>query len=144
VKANTCLPLLEPTSFLTQYRNAKDKISPALLACLYAHSVTYWQSSPQLHDVPPPDHQFLWSLASDALYAELHTAPGISTIIALLLDLGGRPTTSLIANAVLLGSAVSLAHSLGLNRNPMQWDIPDGEKVLRMKIWWCLVIHDTW
>ncbi|KAK0385928.1 hypothetical protein NLU13_7103 [Sarocladium strictum] len=143
-KTNMCLPLLDHPSFIIQYRNAKDKISPALLASLYAHSLTYWTSSHRLREVTPPDHRLIWNLASDALYAELHTAPGISTIIALLLDICGRPTTSLIANGVLLGSAVSLAHSLGLNRNPLQWDIPDAEKLLRMKIWWSLQVHDTW
>lgn len=142
--ANMCMPLLDRDSFVAQYHTTKDKISPALLACLYANSMIYWKSSPQLRPVKPPDHHFLWSLANDALYAELHTAPGISTIIALLLDLGGRPTTSLIANGVLLGSTVSLAHSLGLHRNPLQWDMPHAEKMLRMKIWWSILIQDTW
>ena len=80
----------------------------------------------------------------EALYSELHLSPGISTIIAALINIGGRPTTSLIGNGVQLGSAVSLAHSLGLNRNPLHWRIPSSEKDLRIKVWWTLIIHDSW
>ena len=50
----------------------------------------------------------------------------------------------MIGNGVQLGAAVSLAHSLGLNRSPLHWDIPDAEKLLRMKLWWSLLIHDKW
>ncbi|KAH8652350.1 fungal-specific transcription factor domain-containing protein [Xylariales sp. PMI_506] len=143
-KVNICLPLLDLASFKSQYRDAKDKISPALLACLYAHTLVYWRFSPTLCDQRPPDIRFIWNLATEALYLELHLSPGISTITAILLNTGGRPTTSLVGNGVQLGAAVSLAHSLGLNRDPLAWDIPDAEKFLRMKIWWYLLIHDKW
>lgn len=142
--SNVCLPLLDFNSFKFQYHNAKDKISPALLACLYAHSLVHWRFSPQLHAHRLPDIRFVWNLATEALYSELHLSPGISTVTAILLNIGGRPTTSLIGNGVQLGAAVSLAHSLGLNRDPLPWDIPDAEKFLRMKIWWSLLIHDKW
>ncbi|KAJ5576098.1 Transcription factor [Penicillium sp. DV-2018c] len=89
-----------------------------------------------------PDVRFVWNLAIEAACAELHASPGISTIKAILLDVGGRPTTSMIGNGVRLGSAVALCHSLGLNRNPSPWDIPSAEKHLRMKIWWSILLHD--
>jgi hypothetical protein len=91
-----------------------------------------------------PDTRFIWVIATESLYSELHVAPGISTVIAILINVGGRPTTSLITNGALLGSAVSLAHSLGLNHNPCSWDIPNSEKLQRMKIWWALLIYDRW
>lgn len=68
----------------------------------------------------------------------------MSIITAILLNIGGRPTTSLIGNGVLLGSAISMAHSLGLNQNPLPWNIAQSEKHLRMKIWWALLIQDRW
>ncbi|KAK7418187.1 hypothetical protein QQZ08_011340 [Neonectria magnoliae] len=68
----------------------------------------------------------------------------MSIIEAILLNVGGRPTTSLIGNGVLLGSAVAMAHSLGLHHNPIPWEIPQSEKYLRMKIWWALWVHDKW
>ncbi|KAK6201959.1 hypothetical protein LQW54_009172 [Pestalotiopsis sp. IQ-011] len=143
-KINLCRPLLDQHSFKLQNDMAKDKISPALLACLYAHSLVYWRLSPDRSEQRVPDGRFIWNLANEALYSELHLSPGISTVTAILLNIGGRPTTSLIGNGVLLGAAVSLAHSLGLNRDPLPWDIPEAEKLLRMKIWWSLLIHDKW
>ncbi|KKY17691.1 putative fungal specific transcription factor domain-containing protein [Phaeomoniella chlamydospora] len=47
-------------------------------------------------------------------------------------------------NAITLASAVALSQSLGLNRDPTHWDIPDADKALRIRIWWCVVCHDRW
>ncbi|KAI1490243.1 fungal-specific transcription factor domain-containing protein [Biscogniauxia mediterranea] len=142
-KVNSCLPLLNKDSFMSQYSEAKDRISPALLACLYAHSLVYGRFSPQLASHRCPDVRFVWNLANEAVYSEMHLSPGISTITAILLNVGGWPITSLMGNGVQLGSAVSLAHSHGLNHDhPSSWDIPLSEKILRMKIWWSLLIHD--
>ncbi|KAF7554012.1 hypothetical protein G7Z17_g3209 [Cylindrodendrum hubeiense] len=143
-KVNSSFPLLDETSFRRQFLENKDRISPALLACLYAHSMTFWESSPVLCRHRCPDKRFIWNLANEATYSELHVSPGMSIIEAILLNVGGRPTTSLIGNGVLLGSAVAMAHSLGLHHNPIPWEIPDSEKFLRMKIWWALWVHDKW
>lgn len=139
-----CLPLLDEQSFRRQYYEDKDRISPALLACLYAHTLVYWRQSPILSRYRCPDTRYIWNLANEASYSELHLSPGMSIIKALLLNIGGRPTTSIIGNGVLLGSALSMAHSLGLNHNPLPWKIPQSEKHLRMKIWWSLLLHDRW
>jgi hypothetical protein len=141
---NVCLPLLDEVSFRRQYQEDKTRISPALLATLYAHTIVYWRSSPALSRYRCPESRFIWNLANEAVYSELHLSPGMSIIKAILLNIGGRPTTSLIGNGVLLGSAVSMAHSLGLNHNPLPWQIPQSEKYLRMKIWWSVLIHDRW
>lgn len=141
---NICFPLLDEVSFRQQWLENKERISPALLACLYAHTMAYWQYSPALAYRKCPDIRFIWNLANDAVYSELHLSPGMSIIKAIVLNVGGLPTTSLIGNGVLLGSAVSVAYSLGLNRNPMSWEITHSEKCLRMKIWWTLLIHDRW
>ncbi|KAK9440987.1 N-terminal binuclear Zn cluster-containing/DNA binding domain-containing protein [Metarhizium brunneum] len=143
-KANECLPLLDEQSFRDQYLEDKTHISPALLSCLYAHTLVYWRHSPTLSGNKCPDDRFIWNLANEAVYSELYLSPGISIIKAILLNISGRPTTSIIGNGVLLGSAVSMAHSLGLNHNPLPWKIPQSEKYLRMKLWWSLLLHDRW
>ncbi|KAI8674817.1 Zn(2)-C6 fungal-type domain-containing protein [Fusarium keratoplasticum] len=143
-KVNSSFPLLDETSFRRQYSINKDGISPALLASLYAHSMTFWGSSPSLSRQRRPDGRFIWNLATEATYSQLYRSPGMSIIEAILLNVGGRPTTSLIGNGVLLGSAIAMAHSLGLNHNPMPWEIPQSEKNLRMRIWWALLVHDKW
>ncbi|KAF5601900.1 transcriptional regulatory [Fusarium pseudocircinatum] len=143
-KANSCFPLLDEAHFRKQYRENKSAISPALLSGLYAHSITFWNSSPILSRHRCPDGRFIWNLATEAAYSQIHRSPGISTIEALILNIGGREVTALIGNGVLLASSVSMAHSLGLNHSPISWEIPQSEKNLRMKIWWALLIHDKW
>ncbi|KAI1443576.1 fungal-specific transcription factor domain-containing protein [Annulohypoxylon stygium] len=143
-KTNICFPLLDEVSFRSRYATAKDRVSPALLACLYANSLIYWRYEPELIGERPPDIRFIWNLASEAAQSELFLAPGMSTITAVLLDVGGRPTTAMVGNGVRLGSAISLAYSLGLNHDPLSWDISRSEKMLRMHIWWSLLIHDRW
>ncbi|KAJ5888322.1 transcriptional regulator family: Fungal Specific TF [Penicillium taxi] len=143
-KINPCFPLFDASSFQAQYHNAKDRISPALLACLYGHMLPFWRYDPKLSQVRRPDDRFIWNLACEALYSELHLSPGISTITAILINVNGRPTTSMIGNGVQFGAAVALCNSLGLNRNPIPWDIPDSEKHFRIKIWWSVLIHDRW
>ncbi|KAF5667768.1 transcriptional regulatory [Fusarium circinatum] len=143
-KANSCFPLLDEGHFRKQYRENKYAISPALLSGLYAHSITFWNSSPILSRHRRPDGRFIWNLATEAAYSQIHRSPGISTIEALILNIGGREVTALIGNGVLLASSVAMAHSLGLNHSPISWEIPQSEKNLRMKIWWALLIHDKW
>lgn len=143
-KVNICFPLLDEASFRSQFATAKERISPALLSAIYAHVLVYWKSDPQLVRQRPPDGRFICNLASEALHSELFTSPGISSLTAIILNIAGRPTTALIGNGVRLGSAVSLAYSLGLNHDPLSWDISRSEKMLRMHIWWSLLIYDRW
>ena len=142
-KVHRSFPLLDEASFRVQYTTEKRKISPALLSNLYAHSLVYWYNSREsgLHR---PNLRYIWNQANDALYSELHLSPGISTVIAILLNISGRPLSAMIGNAVLLGSAISLAHSLGLNRNCLDWNISHSEKNLRVRLWWAIVIYDKW
>ncbi|KAL0934396.1 C6 transcription factor [Colletotrichum truncatum] len=143
-KVNICFPLLDEMSFKHQFQTARDRISPALLSVLYANSMIFWKNSPDLPSEYCPDSRFIWNQATETLFSELHISPGISTIIAIILNVGGRPTTSIIMNEIQLGAAVSLAQSLGLNRDPTDWSISMPEKCLRMKIWWALIVHDKW
>ncbi|KAK0382890.1 hypothetical protein NLU13_8806 [Sarocladium strictum] len=143
-KVNPCFPVFEEKAFREQTSKGIDKVSPALLACLNAHALVYWSRSPVLRDQYCPNGRYIWNLANEALYSELHLQPSISIIQAIILNVGGRPTTSLMGNAALLGAAVSMANSLGLNRNPMGWDIPSSQRNQRMRIWWTLLFYDRW
>jgi hypothetical protein len=83
------------------------------------------------------------SLVSGALQ-EAFGRPQLSTVAASLVFLNKRPVASVISNSMNLAQTVSLAHCLGLNRDPTLWSIPDSEKHLRTGLWWGLLIHDTW
>ncbi|KAF5021445.1 hypothetical protein F66182_6509 [Fusarium sp. NRRL 66182] len=143
-KVNSSFPLLDEARFRKQYQDNREAISPALLGCLYAHSMVFWDSSPTLSQHRCPDRRFIWNLATEATYSQLHRSPGMSIIEAIILNVGGREVTSLIGNGVLLASSVAMAHSLGLNHSPIPWEIPQSEKNLRMRIWWALLVHDKW
>ncbi|KAK8104837.1 uncharacterized protein PG998_011870 [Apiospora kogelbergensis] len=142
-KVHRSYPLLDERSFRVQYNTEKASLSPVLLLCLYAHSLTYWRQS-----LPPgqhcPDVRFVWNQANEALYSDLYQSPGMPTVIAILLNISGRPLSSMIGNAVLHGAAISLAHCMGLNRSCLTWDISPTEKAQRTRLWWAIVIYDKW
>ena len=47
-------------------------------------------------------------------------------------------------NAINTGRTVSLAYSLGLNRDPSAWKLKDHERRVRRKLWWAILMHDWW
>lgn len=87
--------------------------------------------------------RYVWNLTVSAMHEDFQT-PSFSTVLACILDLLGRPITSITYNAINVGSAVALAQSLGLNRNPGKWKLDSRQKNIRVKSWWALLIHDVW
>ncbi|PYI02696.1 hypothetical protein BO78DRAFT_376485 [Aspergillus sclerotiicarbonarius CBS 121057] len=142
--ANTSFPVFDEASFLNVYSTHKEKISPALLCNLYANSLIYWNNSPKLRSIRSPDIRYIWNQANEALHSELFLSPGISTVMAMLLNVCGRPSTSIFGNGGMVGTAVALSNALGLNRDPSNWTISPLEKRFRIRIWWLIVIHDRW
>ncbi|KAL4946056.1 fungal-specific transcription factor domain-containing protein [Aspergillus oleicola] len=143
-KANPCFPLFDEDSFRGSYSAHKEKISPALLCNLYANSLVYWKNSATLSSGRTPDIRYIWNQANEALHSELFLSPGISSIMAILINVCGRPSTSMFGNGGMVGMAVALSNALGLNRDPSSWSISALEKSLRIRIWWLVLIHDRW
>lgn len=104
----------------------------------------YWRNSPKLCTGRTPDIRFIWNQANEALHSELFLSPGISTVISIIINVCGRPSTSMFGNGGMVGTAVALSNALGLNRDPSAWSISLLEKTLRIRIWWFVVIHDRW
>lgn len=65
-------------------------------------------------------------------------------MLAILINVCGRPSTSMFGNGGMVGTAVALSNALGLNRDPSSWSISPLEKSLRVRIWWLVLIHDRW
>lgn len=135
-------PILERSQFESGKDNGK-LVCSALVCIVYAMSLVYWHTSAELKCHPRPDVVYTWNLAIAALQEDL-LEPSLSTVCAALVDLGGRPTTSIIGNVLINGSTGALAHSLGLNRDPSSWNISEDEKRVRIKLWWGVLIHDRW
>ncbi|KAJ5630303.1 uncharacterized protein N7484_010403 [Penicillium longicatenatum] len=119
-------------------------MSSALLCNLYANSLIYWKDSPKLRGGRTPDVRFIWNQANEALHSELFLSPGLSTVMSIILNVCGRPSTSMFGNGGMVGTAVALSNALGLNRDPSGWSISPLEKSLRIRIWWLVVLHDRW
>lgn len=144
LNANPCFPIFDEASFRGAYSSNKERISPALLCNLYANSLIYWKNSVKLRSDRIPDIRFIWNQANEALHSELFLSPGISTVMAIIINVCGRPSTSIFGNGGMVGTAVALSNALGLNRDPSDWSISALERSLRMRIWWLVVIHDRW
>ncbi|GAB1191060.1 hypothetical protein APSETT444_000229 [Aspergillus pseudonomiae] len=135
-------PLLDEQLFMELYK-AGDKLSPVLVCYFFSVSLVLWHHSPMLRQFPKPDVYFIWNLAVEALQQDF-LAPALSTMYSVLLDMGGRPIYSMLVNTINNGRAVTLAQTLGLNRDPTNWRRPKSEKSLRIRLWWAVVIHDRW
>lgn len=90
-----------------------------------------------------PDLAFMWNSAAESVTDDFQ-APSLDTVLAAIIDLLGRPIYSLIDRELKRGKVVALAHSLGLNKDCTKWDIPPRDKCLRKRIWWGLMIADSW
>ncbi|EXJ82597.1 hypothetical protein A1O3_06410 [Capronia epimyces CBS 606.96] len=136
-------PILDEKTVLESYRK---KALPHVLVCeIYAVSIISWSTSAKLVKSRPhrPDVRYIWTQTVEALNEEF-LAPGFSTVLSCILDLTGRPTTSMTYNAINIGRAVALSQSLGLNRDPRGWDLDQRQKALRIRTWWGVLIHDWW
>jgi hypothetical protein len=117
---------------------------PSPLVCeMLPMATLFWDQSPALSRRIRPDICYLWNLAVRALHEDF-SAPDIQTLQAALLDLSGRPIYSIIGNSINMGRTVALAYSLGINRDPTTWDLPQSKRNLRIRLWWGVLIHDYW
>ena len=140
-RINPCFPILDGGG---QLAGGRETFSPTLRACLLAHTMVFWKQSRKRAGEHCPDIRYVWNRANEALYSELQLSPGMQTLSAILLNIAGRPLTCMIGNGILLGSAISLAHSLGLHHGPRMEDVPSAEQAVRTRMWWIIVVLDKW
>ncbi|KAL6236616.1 hypothetical protein BDW75DRAFT_206497 [Aspergillus navahoensis] len=141
---NAAFPIFDGEAFWEAYISDSPSEPPASLLCqVYSMSLVHWKHTPKLACHPKPDVRYAVNLTVAALHEEF-SAPGLSTISAALIDLSGRPIFSMTGNAISCGRMVSLAHCLGLNRDPSNWKLSQQEQNHRVRLWWAVVIHDRW
>lgn len=102
-----------------------------------------WNTSKELKQHRRPDIVFCWNLAVAALQEDFLSST-VSTVHAAVLDLAGRPVISIPGNISTLGRTVTLAHSLGLHRDPSAWSASRHEKNVRIRVFWGVAVHDAW
>lgn len=134
---------MDQDTFLDMWHRDRNRISPTLACDIYAVTIPYWAGAESLQSRTCPDTVFTWNLAVAALEEDF-TAPSITTLASVLLDLSGRPALEMRHNILNVGRACQLSQSLGLHRNPTDWQISTPEKNLRMNLWWTVLIHVYW
>ena len=111
-KVNPCFPILDAKVFRKQISEERDKVSPALLACLYAHTLVYWKYAEPLCRHHCPNERFVWNLANEAVYSELHLQPSISIIKVTLLN-RALPTSEVVGRPPTLSKVALMIEMLG-------------------------------
>lgn len=130
-----------------------DKIPVHLLAAIYASALPFLPEDRYLslatsYDELPADR--LWSLVHKTLVQSTH-APRLSLLQASILyfhrHVRDEHCYAVVDTASLwslMGMAVGLAHSLGLNLECRLFGLPAAEKRIRRRLWWALYVEDKW
>ncbi|QDS73755.1 hypothetical protein FKW77_005060 [Venturia effusa] len=138
-----CFPILDEAAFFDLWKRDPGRISSTLVCDIYCVALLFWNKSDVLANHHRPDLKFAWNQAVAALQDDF-MAPTVSTIESALLDMNGRPVIQVTGNIVNAGRTVTLAHSLGLHRDPTAWKATTRERDLRIRLWWGVFVHDSW
>jgi hypothetical protein len=110
---------------------------PAVLsAALLATATVY---DPSLR----PTSKEAWGANLHALMEQFEIAT-LTTVQVALTDLTGRPSINTSGNFMTLNQTLAISQMLGLHLDPSDWQLPQEEKDVRVRLWWAVVIHDKW
>lgn len=124
-------------------------IHPCVLAAIYGHALPFcaWDEKLCVEVYTPPSADRLFTIAWQSCQTLLHT-PNISLMQTLLLLVQRRPTNRHVSDTpfkwAMMSTAVSIAQSLGLNRDPTNWPIPSWEMKVRKRLAWAVFVQDKW
>jgi hypothetical protein len=125
-------------------------VPTCILAAIYGHTLPFcpWDEKLCLQTVyTPPSADSLFRIAWLACQPEFHT-PSLSVLQTLLLLVQRRPTNKHVSDTpfkwVIMTTAVSIAQSLGINRSPEAWPLPEWEMKLRKRLAWATFVQDKW
>ncbi|CAO3681246.1 unnamed protein product [Rhizopus stolonifer] len=148
------LPVINKSLFLKQYRGHINEFPSApLLNAIYGAAIRYIETCHLFGDkVAGCQHIKIEEGWSEQLfeniihYVKSQYNPSISTIQALVISNNHRASLDeKIASAWLLSCVgVRMAQHLGLHRSSDQWEIEEGEKQVRKRVWWSIYILDKW
>ena len=126
-----------------------SQVPTCVLAAIYGHALPFcaWDEKLCVEVYTPPSADALFRIAWLTCLPTFHT-PMLSTLQTLLLLVQRRPTNKHVSDTpfkwVMMTSAVSIAQTLGLNRELSDWPIPDWEKSLRRRLAWATFVQDKW
>jgi hypothetical protein len=124
-------------------------VTTCLLAAIYGHALPFcaWDEKLCVEVYTPPSADALFRIAWNATLGILHT-PSLAALQTLLLLVQRRPTNKHVSDTpfkgVMMTTAVSIAQSLGINRDPADWPLPTWEIKQRRRLAWATFIQDKW
>ena len=136
-------PVLDDEMCSVLRKGPTDTVPNNIMCVVYAIGIPHWRRSETLKMHAKPDDHYVWNKAISAVIEDF-LSPGMTTVSAAVLDQIGRPSVSIVGNMTLCGRTVSLAQTFGLHRDPSKWNITHDEKVVRIRLWWGVIITDHW
>lgn len=126
-----------------------SSVPTCILAAIYGHALPFcaWDARLCVDVYTPPSADSLFRVAWLACQPEFHT-PSLAVLQTLLLLVQRRPTNKHVSDTpfkwVIMTTAVSIAQTLGINRDPSTWPLPAWEIQLRRRLAWATFTQDKW
>ena len=123
-----------------------SSVPTCLLAAIYGHALAFcaWDDKLCIEVNTLPSADALFRVAWLSVLPLLHT-PSLAALQTLLLLVQRRPTNKHVSDTPFKGfitnAAVSIAQSLGLNRDPLDWSLPAWEIKQRRRLAWATYIQ---
>lgn len=135
-------PVLDEECLVSKL-NERHTVPRTFLVNFVAFVLFYWNIGPDLTLHARPDQDWAWSVAVQAMIADIQKGDLVA-VVSTVLNVAGRPSKGFVSNMTSVSRIVALSHSCGLNHDCREWKIAEGEKRLRWKIWWAILLHDRW
>jgi hypothetical protein len=126
-----------------------SSVHTCILAAIYGHALPFcaWDEKLCVEVYTPPSADALFKIAWQAVQPMIHT-PSLAALQTLLLLVQRRPTNKHVSDTpmkwMMMSSAVAVAQSLGLNRDPTDWPLPAWEIKVRKRVAWATFVQDKW
>jgi hypothetical protein len=126
-----------------------SSVPTCILAAIYGHALPFcaWDERLCVDVYTPPSADALFRLAWLACQTKFHT-PSLAVLAAILLLVQRRPTNKHVSDTpfkwVMMTSAVAIAQTLGLNRDPSTWPLPHWEIQVRRRLAWATYTQEKW
>ncbi|KAL4954527.1 fungal-specific transcription factor domain-containing protein [Aspergillus filifer] len=129
--------------------DALSNMPLALLTAICATTLPFIMYDEALYTLllHPPSAKELYRLCWLGITQDLH-APSLSTLQACLILQQRLPTNLYLSDTAftwsLISTAVAVANTVGLHRDPTSWSLPPWERRLRRRLWWGLYLTEKW
>ncbi|CUM63838.1 uncharacterized protein PRCAT00001423001 [Priceomyces carsonii] len=143
---NPFLPVFSRSRFYRTLQNFK-MFHTSLLSSMLNSAVDLWSFDVILNNRHPPNREKLFAIACNSIVEELHEPNYACLQGAILLSQKISLNVSDLNHSFnwgMIGLAYSVAQSLGINVNCLDWNLPRWEIRLRRRLWWSLYIQDVW